>query len=120
MNLIILILVFSTIKYHLRFNEHKKFMDLQNADFSKSINANILDKKLSGLKWITPHYIDNPELELKLLIQTKQVLVNDNEKNIIVSDYQILSSITENYYIAPNKWFDRKAFSKKPTSFSLL
>ena len=49
MNLIILILVFSTIKYHLRFNEHKKFMDLQNADFSKSINANILDKKLSGL-----------------------------------------------------------------------
>ncbi len=118
-NLIILVLVFSTIKYHMRFNEHKKFMDLQSADFSKSVDANILDEKLNGLKWITPHYLDNPELELKLLIQVKQVLINDNEKNIIISDYQILPAITKNYYIAPNKWFDQRSVPSKNSKFFL-
>ena len=71
-------------------------MDLQNADFSKSINANILDKKLV-VENDNLQYIDNPELELKLIIQTKQVLVNDNEKNIIkaiIKHYRLLLKIT--------------------------
>ena len=34
-----------------------------------------------------------------------------------MSDYQILSSITENYYIAPNKWFDQRSVPSKNNKF---
>ena len=105
-NFIVLTLILTTGKYHSRFNEDKKFMDLANADFSKAINAKILDKKSSGLKWITPHYIDNPSLELKLLIDLKKTIIQDVENKIIISDYQILPAITGNLNYAPNKWFD--------------
>ncbi len=118
-NLIIVTLIFTTSKYHMRFNEHKKFMDLENADFNKSINANILDESLSGLKWITPNYINNPELELELLLQAKNALIKDTKKNIILSDYQIIAAITDNYYIAPNKWFDQRSVPSTDNKFFL-
>jgi hypothetical protein len=105
-NFIIFILIITTIKYHLRFNEHKKFMELADADFSKTINARILDKKLSGLQWISPSYIENPALELQLLKEVKKVIIEDKNNKIIITDYQILSAITENRNYAPNKWFD--------------
>ena len=105
-NFIILILIFTTSKYHLRFNEGKKFMDLANADFSKAINAKTLDKKLSGVQWVTPHYIDNPSLELKLLKELKKIIIEDVKNKIVISDYQILPAITGNLNYAPNKWFD--------------
>ncbi len=47
---------FVTIKYHLRFNEGRKFHDLSSTDLSKSIPAKKIDKKLSGLNWISPEY----------------------------------------------------------------
>jgi len=105
-NSIILILILATGKYHLRFNEGKKFMDLANADLTKAVNAEILDKKLSGLQWITPHYIDNPSLELKQLTELKKIIIADVENKITISDYQILPAITGNPNYAPNKWFD--------------
>ena len=61
---LICIITFSlTIKYHLRFNEDRKFHELQNVNFTKAIPANLIDKKLSGLKWVTPINPNNPQLE---------------------------------------------------------
>ena len=51
--LLIAIFIFSTTKYHFRFNQNKKFMELAGVDFSYSIDAKLLDKKFEGLKWIT-------------------------------------------------------------------
>lgn len=116
-NFIILILIFTTIKYHLRFNEGKKFMELSNADFSKAIDAKTLDKKLTGLQWITPHYINNPNLELKLLKELKKVIIEDVEKKIIITDYQILPAITNNLNYAPNKWFDTLSVPSKDNKY---
>ena len=116
-NFIILILILTTIKYHLRFNEGKKFMELANADFSKAIDAKILDKKLTGLQWITPHYIDNPNLELKLLKELKKVISEDLENKIIISDYQILPALTDNLNFAPNKWFDTLSVPSKDNKY---
>ena len=42
--MIIFILIVSTLKFHLRFNENKKFMELTNADMNLAINAITLDK----------------------------------------------------------------------------
>ena len=57
---IVIIFLFSTIKYHIRFNENKKFMELSNVDFDLSINASSLDKRFNGLNWITPEYKNDP------------------------------------------------------------
>ena len=53
---IALICSFSTIKYHLRFNEERKFHELTNVNFEQSISAHRIHKKLTGLKWITPEF----------------------------------------------------------------
>lgn len=105
-NLIILLMLFTTVKYHLRFNENKKFMELVNADFRNAVNAEVLDKKLSGLQWITPYYLNNPDYELKMLRKVKNDIILDNSNKIIITDYQILPAITNTKFLAPNKWFD--------------
>jgi hypothetical protein len=116
-NFIILILIITTFKYHLRFNEHKKFMELANADFKKAIDASILDKKLSGLQWISPRYIENPALELQLLKEVKKIIIKDNNNKIIISDYQILPALTENLNYTPNKWVDSLSVPAKNNKY---
>ena len=86
-------------------------MELSNVDFNLSKNAEILDKRLRNLKWISPNYKKSPSDELELLIDSKEKILNSNEK-IIISDLQILSAITENKNFAPNKWFDNLSVPK--------
>ena len=114
---IIFVLIVVTSKYHLRFNEHKKFMELINADFSKTIDARVLDEKLSGLNWITHIYIDNPALELEMLKEVKKIIIEDEENKIIITDYQFLSAITGNLNYAPNKWFDNLSVPSKKNKY---
>ena len=56
------VLIFSTIKYHLRFNENKKFMELNNVNLNLAVNAENLDNSLAGLKWIT--HINFPKTQI--------------------------------------------------------
>ena len=103
---LISILIFSTIKYHLRFNENKKFMELNNVDLNLAIDASPLDKSLKGLKWITPNYPNNPNKEIDKLIEIKKIILADKTKKILISDYQILPAILKLKTVTPNKWFD--------------
>ena len=116
-NSMIVILIFTTAKYHLRFNEHKKFMELNNADFNKAINAKILDDKFIGLQWISPSYINSPEVELKMLVEVKKLILSDKKNYIIISDYQILPAIVESKFYAPNKWFDKLSVPSKKNKY---
>ena len=50
----LLVCIFVTTKYHIRFNEGRKFHELNNVDFNNSIDAELIDTKFKGLKWITP------------------------------------------------------------------
>ena len=50
--IIIFIALFATVKFHLRFNVERKFHELNGVNFSHSINASKLEKKLSGLKFL--------------------------------------------------------------------
>ena len=47
--IVVLICLFATFKYHLRYNEHRKFHELKNVNFELAINAKKIHKKLSGL-----------------------------------------------------------------------
>ena len=54
--ILISICLFATIKYHLRFNEDRKFHELNYVNFNLASNATEIDQKFLGLKWITPEY----------------------------------------------------------------
>jgi len=105
--LIIMLFIFSTTKYHIRFNHNKKFMELANANFDKSIDAGEFDQKFKGLKWITPGYVDNPSKEIELLTEVKNILSTLTDEKIIVSDYQFFSALSKNKFASPNKWYDK-------------
>ena len=97
------IFIFSTGKYHIRFNENKKFMELINVDFNLALDAKKIDKSLSGLKWITPAYKENPSKEIKCSFINKSQETNtiniykctDNRAIVdvvFVAKYRIISN----------------------------
>lgn len=99
------LMVFCVGKYHFVYNEQRKFMDLQNVNLNKTIDAKILSPKLAGLKWITPDYPDNVSDELTKLIEAKNIIKNSSTNIMIISDYQFFSLITEKNLFIPNRWY---------------
>ena len=59
-----LICLIAVSKYHLRFNEERKFNELENIDISKFVEAEMIDKKLKGLRWVTYLMPENPKKKL--------------------------------------------------------
>ena len=103
--IIILLVTFSTTKYHLEYNEKRKFMDLQNVNLDKAVNANLIDKKFRNLKWITPFFSGTPEEEIILLKKTMQIIKADNRKKMIITPYQFFSVLLEEDLNIPNRWY---------------
>ena len=115
----VIIFLFSTVKYHIRFNENKKFMELSSVDFQLSINASSLDKRLNGLNWITPEYKNDPKKEIDLLLNIKQAITNEKNEKIIITDYQFFSALDDNYIPSPNKWYDDQSVPEKNNKYFL-
>jgi len=104
----------STIYYGHKYINKRNFADLNNANISKAIDAKFFDKKLSGLKWITPQYPDNPKIEMSKLQEVIQIIKSDNSNKIIVTDYQFISVILSYYDNSPNKvWYSFHVYPSK-------
>ena len=101
---VIILVIFTTIKYHNVYNEKRKFMDLQHVDLSKSLDANLIDKKLNKLKWITPYYPANPQKEIDLINNTIKILKKDTRKKMVITHYSFLSLILEQDLNILNRW----------------
>ena len=102
---LLIISFFTTIKYHLRFNVDRKFMELENIDKSKFQKGEKISKNLKGLKWIHSRSSDDVEQEIELLLSSINYLKNNNQKKIILTDYQfILAEINYKIY-SPNRWY---------------
>jgi hypothetical protein len=117
---IFFILLITTTKYHLTYNENKKFMDFVNADFKIALNAEIIDERLRGLKWITPKYSNNPKHEIELINQSVEIILSDKKNKILVSNYQILSAVIKLKNYAPNKWFDPRSVPSKNNKYFVV
>jgi len=104
---IFLLLVVSliTVKYHLEYNEKRKFMDLQNANLKKYTNGSTIDKKLDGLKWITPAFSNNSKEEAKILKDTIKAIKKIQVEKMVITNYQIFSLILEENLNIPNRWY---------------
>ncbi len=114
---ILIIFIFSTVKYHIRFNHNKKFIELVNANFNLAEDASILDKRLKGIKWITPQYIDSPTDEINLLVNTKNILLENKSRKIIITDYQFFTSLIDSNFASPNKWYDELSIPSKENKY---
>ena len=80
-------------------------MDLNKVNFKNAIDAKILDKKLSGLKWITTLYPNNPKKEILKLQEAINIINKDNRNKTIATDYQFISVILSSYDYSPNKYW---------------
>ena len=102
----IIVCLFSVSKYHVRFNEEKKFMELSNVNINLSVDAGALDEKLNGLQWITKYYPLDPQKEIDFLIEIKEYLKLDTQNKILISDYQFFSTLLNLKFSSPNKFYD--------------
>ena len=94
--------------------DKRDFLDLSTVSTSNSIDAKVLDKKLSGLQWITILYPDNPNKEIAQLKEAIQIIKNDRSNKILVTDYQFISVILESYDYSPNKyWYEHHVYPTK-------
>ena len=100
----IIICLFVTFKYHLRFNENRKFHELNYVNFDLSIKAQKIDKKLSGLNWITPQFKKNPNREINLITESISYLKRDNRIKMVMTNYLFLSAILDQKFFSPSRW----------------
>lgn len=94
-SLILIFTLFITIKYHIRYNEGRKFHELFNTNISNSISFESLNISLNKLKWINPFFVEEPLEELQLL---KKVIINLEQKKdniVLITHYLFLDSITK-------------------------
>ena len=101
--IIIFSCVFSTFKYHLRINDERKFHELSNVNLELAISAKEIDKKLSGLNWISPQYHNDPKSEINLINQIKLILKKDGRNKMFITNYPFFSVILNKKIISPSR-----------------
>ena len=75
-NFFLILSLISTIYYHQKYISKRDTLLLRKLDLSQSVDAGILSNKLKNLRWLTHHYPNNPETEIKnLLFLLKRVAI---------------------------------------------
>ena len=106
--LLLLLSISSTLYYGYEYVHKRDFMDLRKENMEHSIDAQILDSKLKGLKWKSClFYADDTKKEIAQLSQVIDLIKNDDRNKSIITDYQFISVILSLYDFAPSQvWFD--------------
>ena len=101
--IIVLICLFATFKYHLRFNENRKFHELKNVNFELAVDAKKIHKKLSGLNWITPQFKKNPTEEINIINRIESLLKKDTRNKMVITNYPFFSIILDQKLYSPSR-----------------
>jgi len=118
---LIIFCTFASYKYNKRFNIDRKFHELVYVDFKNAINAKNIDNKFYGLSWITPS-IKNKEQNIKEVENIKEIknfLREQNDNNMLISNYSFFSILLNKSINAPNRWYptDGTAFPIKNSKY---
>ena len=116
---LILICLFAVFKYHIRFNENRKFHELNYVNFELSSSGKEIDKKFIGLKWITPEFKNNPHEEINLINEIKTYLKNDHRNKMLMTNYSFFSAILEEKFFSTTRWhiFDGTDYPQKHSKY---
>jgi len=100
----IFLCIFITVKYHLRFNQERKFHELNNVNFELSLKGSLIDKKFKGLSWISPNYKNTKE-EINTILDIKSYIENDNYNKMVLTNYSFFSILVNEKLYSPIRWF---------------
>ena len=115
--ILILVCIGSTIHYANKYIRTRDFADLRKVNLENTIDAKVLDKKLSGLRWITPLYPNDPKEEISRLLEAINIIKNDSRNKTIITDYQFISVILSIYDNSPSQvWFINHILNQEKNS----
>lgn len=97
----------STAWYQFTYNENRRFMDLEKTNINSAIDANILDKRFKGLKWITVINPNDPNKEIARLKEAIKIIKNDERNKMIITDYQFISVLLSSSDYSPVRFWHR-------------
>ena len=110
-----------TTKYHIRYNIDRKFHELNNVEFSNSINGFNLSDKFFGLKWVTPKIKNKEENknEINFLKYFGNVLKLDTNNKVVLTNYSIFSVLSDENVSGYSRWYpgDNSAFPIKNSKY---
>ena len=98
-------LLLITFKYHERYNENRKFHELENINLSNGLPAFEIDKTLNGLVWVNPFFKAEPKKEILLLKKSILVLNKQEVEIMLISNYLFLDTVTNKNLNYPNRSF---------------
>lgn len=113
---LILVCIFSTLKYGERYVIDRKFHELEYVKKENSVKMSFVNKKLKGLNWISP-YFSKPQDELKNIINLYQILQNDKSNKMLITEYNFFSSLLEENLNSPSRTFDDISYPKKNSKY---
>jgi len=100
---LIFLCIFATYKYHLRYNEGRKFHELQNVNFELAVQGSKISKNLKGLNWITPQFKNNPEEEINIINNISHILKKDKRNKMLITNYPFFSVILDENFFSPSR-----------------
>ena len=117
--LLVLICLFAVFKYHLRFNEGRKFHELNYVNFELASSGKEINEKFKGLKWITPQFSNNPDKEINLINEIKIYLRNDHRNKMVMTNYSFFSTILKKKFFSTTRWhiFDGTDYPQKNNKY---
>ena len=102
----IILTVCSSLHYSYKYIHKRDFMDLREVNFNKAIDANLINNKLKGLKWISCLNPESPKIEISNLIESINLINMDTRTKGIITEYQFISVILNKYDYSPSQvWF---------------
>jgi len=114
--LIIFFTLLATVKYTIRFDINRKFHELIYTDISKAEDANILDKKFAGLKWISP-YNSSPKEEIYNIQNFISIIKKEKDNIMVITEYSFFSSLMEKKLYSPSRTYDDISFPNSNNKF---
>jgi len=106
---IIMLCLLITFKYHLRFNEQRKFHELSSTNISNALRVDFEKDFFHGLKWITPNY-KNPNEELQIIKDFYLLIQKDSSKKILITEYSFLSALLNERLYSPSRTYDNISY----------
>ena len=102
---VIALCLFAVTKYHLRYNEQRKFHRLEKVNLENAVDANIIHTKLKGLKWITKTFSKEPNKEIEIILESIDLLKDEKGKFSVITDYLFIPAVLNINDYSPNQWY---------------
>jgi hypothetical protein len=113
------VFLFATFKYNNRFNVERKFHELSNVNINNSIKVNLFNNKFKEINWISPYY-KNPEDEIEKIKKFFNILLNDKQKKMVITEYNFFSLLLNEKLYSPSRTYDYISYPKKDTKYFKL